>query len=93
MYLTTKVRPAYCAVCDIYIYIYIVKFTPLCYIASTIDKPTAINHNKALLVLSVHATCFDQADHPQAFKYVISELKNKMYIYFKCVISRKLYKP
>ena len=28
----------------------------------------AVSHNKVLLILSAYATCFDLADHPQAFK-------------------------
>jgi len=45
-----------------------VEFIPLWYITPNIDVPTAVNHNKALLVSSVYATYFRRANHSEAFK-------------------------
>jgi hypothetical protein len=45
-----------------------VEFIPMWYITQNIDVPTAVNHNKALLVSSIYTTYFGRANHSEVFK-------------------------
>ena len=44
------------------------EFILLWHIISNTDIHTAGSHKRAVLVSSVHVTCFGLADHPLAFK-------------------------
>jgi len=56
-----------------------VEFIPLWYITPSISIPTAVNHDKALLVSSLFPTYFGRANHSEAFKIHDFKSKNKMH--------------